>query len=598
MGRATPGCRKATPGRQGCDCVAGRTVGGWRHCATLEIVSDDSTFVQRVLPGWNRELRPWDRGNVIAGLTITAYLVPQVMAYATVAGLPAIVGLWAAVPALVFYAFLGSSRVLSMGPESSVALMTAATIAPMAAGDPDAYAGLAAALAIAVGVIGLLVGLVRVSFISDLLSRPVMVGYMAGIGVLMIEGQIDNFLGISTTADELHLHLAQAVAALPTASVSVLVLSAMVLVLLYVLPRIDERIPGPLIAVAVGGLLAAAMNLAGLGIPLVGTVPQGFPVPMLPQVDTADLQLLILGAAGVTLVGFTDTVLTGRAFRQHHDTIDPQAELRAMSFSNLGAGLLQGMAVSSSGSRTALAQTSGARSQGYSLVAAAGVVIVLLVAAPVLSFLPKAGLAALIIYAALRLIDLKEFRWLWRYSKVEFALALITAVAVLVVGILYGVLVAVGLSVLAMLARVARPHSAVLGFVRGIPGMHDIADFPDSAEEPGLLIFRYDSPLFFANAQDFKHEALRVVAEREPELEWFALNCEAIIDIDSTATAVLGSLVTDLQQQGLTVCLVRAKRELLDQLELAGLYEGIGDAHIYATLPTLVAAYREAHHRT
>lgn len=561
----------------------------------MEQQAAPTTVVSRLLPGLKRDLTPWTRGNVIAGLTVTAYLVPQVMAYATVAGLPAIVGLWAALPALVIYAFMGSSRVLSLGPESSVALMTAAVIGPLAIADPGRYAALAAGLAVMVGGIGLVAGLVRVSFVSDLLSRPVLVGYMAGIGILMIDGQLDSFLGIDTEGDALFTHIPQVVAALPTADPAVVLLSAGVLTLLLILARMAPRLPGPLIAVVVAALVAAALTAAGVSIPLVGVVPQGLPAPAIPGFPAEGLETFILAAAGVTLVGFTDTVLTGRAFAQRHEGLDATNELRSMSVANLVTGFFQGMPVSSSGSRTALAKTSGATSQGYSLVAAAGLLVVLLVAGPALSTLPKAGLAALVIFAALHLIDIREFRTLWAFSRLEFALALVTCLSVLVVGILNGVLVAVGLSVLAMLARVARPHAAALGFVRGMPGMHDINDFSDVSEVEGLLVFRYDSPLFFANANDFKAEALRMVAQREPELDWFALNCEAIITIDSTATMALSALIRDLADAEITVCFVRAKRELLDQLEVTDILQQIGEEHIYPTLPTLVEAYRQAH---
>lgn len=551
--------------------------------------------MRRLFPGWNRELAPWTRGNLIAGLTVTAYLVPQVMAYATVAGLPAIVGLWASLPALVIYAVMGSSRVLSLGPESSVALMTAAVIAPLVAGDPARYAALAAGLAAVVGLIGLVGSLLRVAFISDLLSRPVLVGYMTGIGILMIDGQLDSFLGIDTEGDTLFSHLSEVVSALPTANPAVVGLAVAVLVLLIVLARSFPRLPGPLIAVVVAAILAAALIAWGVAIPLVGTVPQGLPAPALPALPDQDLELFALAAAGVVLVGFTDTVLTGRAFRQRHEDLDTTTELRSMSVANIATGFLQGMPVSSSGSRTALARTSGATSQGYSLVTAVGLLLVLLVAAPALSTLPRAGLAALVIFAALQLIDVGEFRALWRFSRTEFTLAVVTCVAVLVVGILNGVLVAVALSVLAMLARVARPQAAALGFVRGVPGMHDINDFDDVAEVEGLLVFRYDSPLFFANAHDFTTEAMRMATDREPGLDWFALNCEAIITIDSTAATALTSLIGDLTEAGVTFCLVRAKRELLDQLDDAGMLARIGEEHVYPTLPTLVEAFRAAH---
>jgi MFS superfamily sulfate permease-like transporter len=390
-------------------------------------------------------------------------------------------------------------------------------------------------------------------------------------------------------------HLGEAMTALATANSAVVALAVAVLVLLIVLARVFPRLPGPLIAVVVAAILAAALIALGAPIPLVGTVPQGLPAPALPALPDQDLELFALAAAGVVLVGFTDTVLTGRAFRQRHEDLDTTTELRSMSLANIATGFLQGMPVSSSGSRTALARTSGATSQGYSLVTAAGLLLVLLVAAPALSTLPRAGLAALVIFAALQLIDIGEFRALWRFSRIEFTLAVVTCAAVLVAGILNGVLVAVGLSVLAMLARVARPRAAALGFVRGVPGMHDVEDFDDVSEVEGLLVFRYDSPLFFANANDFTTEAMRMVTAREPGLDWFALNCEAIITIDSTAATALSTLIGDLTESGVTFCLVRAKRELLDQLADAGMLSRIGDDHVYPTLPTLVEAFRAGH---
>lgn len=548
----------------------------------------------RLLPGLQTDLRPWTRLNVVAGLTVTAYLVPQVMAYATVAGLPAIVGLWACVPALVVYPFLGTSRLLSLGPESSVALMTAAVIAPMALGDPGRYATYAAALALIVGLIGLVASLLRLGFIGDLLSQPVLVGYMAGIGILMIDGQIDHFLGIQTEADSVLSHLGELGTAVAAGMLDwpVLALGVAVLVCLYVVAWLRPNWPGPLLAIFAGSVIAWAANNRGGDLPIVGTVPQGLPQPQIPWIPAEDLSVLAVGAAGILLVGFTDVTLTGRAFLSRNDRRpDTNAELRAVSVGNLGVGLLQGMPVSSSGSRTALALSSRAQSQGYSLVVAAGVVLVLLFAGPLLSAAPRAGLAALVIYAAIHLIDGNAFASLWRFSKVEFALAVVTMFGVLTVGILYGVLIAVGLSVLAMAARVARPHSAALGFVPGLAGMHDVGDFDEVSEVPGLLIYRYDSPLFFANSEDFLQQADQLIAERQPGLKWFALNCEAIVDIDATAVESLRSLIRVVESDGMQFCLVRAKRELIEQLALAGLAEPIGRDRMYPTLPSLVEAF-------
>lgn len=548
----------------------------------------------RLLPGLRQDLRPWTPISLIAGLTVAAYLVPQVMAYATVAGLPPIVGLWAALPALLIYPLLGTSRLLSLGPESSVALMTAAVVGPLALGDPGRYAVLVAGLALVVGVVGIAASLLRLGFLGDLLSHPVMVGYMAGIGVLMIEGQIDELLGVETSAAGVLPHLAEALQAVGSGNLDVptVVLGGVMLATLFPLTRFLPKWPGPLLVVIAGAIFTWAYNSAGGDLAVVGAVPQGIPVPQVPAISLEDAAVLVIGGTGVLLVGFTDVALTGRAFQERDDPRpDPNAELRAMSIGNIGAGLLQGMPVSSSGSRTALAQTSGARSQAYSFVAVIVLVAVLLVAGPLLSSIPRAGLAALVIYAALQLIDVAGFRMLWRFDRIEFALAMATLVSVLITGILYGVLIAVGLSVVAMAARAARPHSAALGFVPDLAGMHDIGDFDDAREVPGLLIYRYDSPIFFANASDFLAQADHLIAERQPDVRWFALNCEAIVDIDATAVTVLERLLRQTRQQGLLFCLVRAKRELVEQLQRAGLADEIGRDRMYPTLPSLVEAF-------
>lgn len=530
------------------------------------------------------------RANLLTGLTVCAYLVPQVMAYSTVAGLPPTAGLWASLPALVLYALLGTSRLMSVGPESSVALMTAAVVGPIAVASPDRYPQLAAALALIVAAILFLASVLRLSFIADLLSRPVLVGYMAGIAVLMIAGQLSPWLGIPITGDSILDEFRSALVQWQDWDPVPLATGLAVIVGVYLLSR-WPRLPGPLLAIVVAGLLTAAI---GLPLELVGDIPRGLPAPSLPLVTGEEAAALLVGALGVSVVAFTDTTLTARAFRKRSDPdVKPTVELRALAAANAGAGLLQGMPVSSSGSRTALARTGGATSQAYSLVAAAALALVLVVAGPLLSGLPRAALAGLVVYAALRLVDVAELKRLWRFRKMEFALAAATGIGVLVLGVLYGVLAAVALSVLEMLARVARPHFAALGFVPGLSGMHDVDDFPDSREEPGLLIYRYDSPLFFANAENFRRGALDLLTDR-PGTKWFAINCEAIVEIDSTAADVLSELRRDLVDQQVTMALVRAKRELLEALEPTGLIDEIGRDQIYPTLPNLVAAYREA----
>ncbi len=535
----------------------------------------------------------FSRGNVVAGLAVTAYLVPQVMAYATVADLPPIAGLWASLPAVIIYGFLGTSRLLSVGPESSVALMTAVAVAPIAAGDPERYVVLAAQLAILVGLVLLLAALLRLEFVADLLSRPIMVGYMTGIAVLMIEGQIDAVLGLDVSADSIVGTVVGVIDALPDANPAALAISVLVVVVL-ILGRRWPAMPAPLVAIILATGVAAAVTAAGGYVSTIGTVPQGLPAPSIPHID-GDLLPLAVAAFGVAVVALTDSTLTARAFAATDDPpIRTRTELRALGLSNIAAGMLSGMTVSSSGSRTALAQTAGARSQGYSLVVGISVVAVLVAVAPVMSGLPDAALAALVCYAAVMLVDVDQYRWLWRFSRSEFMLAVLTAVGVLWLGVLYGILVAVVLAVLTMLGQVARPHSAALGMVPGVPGMHDIRDFPEAYEIPGLLVYRYDSTLFFANAEHFLAGARDALRQRQPTVRWFALNCEAIVTIDATAEAALRHLAAELAESGVVFALVRAKRELLEQLARAEDEPVVPPEHVYPTLPTLQAAYQRA----
>jgi len=550
--------------------------------------------LRRWLPGLDDHLRPFERSNLVAGLTVTAYLVPQVMAYSIIAGLSPVVGLWGALVALPLYALLGTSRWLSFGPESSVAVMTAAVIVPFVAAGQTTSATAAAALAIAVGVMGLLAGLLRLSFVADLLSRPILVGYMAGIAVLMINSQLDRVLGAFTrdsgTVFEHLWLLTDASAQWPPVLVALTVLVA-----LFVLGRTRMKAFAPLMALTLGVAVAAILNALDEPVLLLGEIPAGLPSPALPSLPRELLPELMLGAVGVLLVAYTDATLTGRSFHRASDpALIPATELRALSVLNIAAGLFRGMPVSTSGSRSAVARASGATSQGYSIAAAGFLAIVLVVAGPVLEVVPQAALGALVVYAAVLLIDVADFRRLWRFRRSEFWLAIVTTAGVLVFGVLYGVLVAVALSVLLLMVEVARPHSAALGFVPGLAGMHDIGDFPDVQEEPGLLIFRFDSPLFFANADFFLSQARSMIADRLPGLRWFALQSEAIIEIDSTGLEALEQLADEVRAAGIRFVLVRAKSELVEDLEPTGFIDRMGRDYVFPTLPTLVAAFRES----
>ena len=535
--------------------------------------------------------RTWLRADVLAGLTVAAYLVPQVMAYAQVAGLPAIAGLWAMLPCIILYAVLGSSRQLSVGPESTTALLTASVVGPLAAGDPARYASLAAELALVFGLLCLAAWLLRLGFVADLLSRPVLVGYLAGVAIIMAFGQLGKITGTHVTGESPWSQassLVRQASAIRPASVGV---AAATVVLLLVLQRFWPRGPGAFAAVVLLTAAVAAMNLERHGVAVVGALSGGLPHPNLPPVS--DVRQLLLPALGILVVGYTDNMLTARsfAFRGGYK-VNANQELLALGGCNLGSAMVHGFPVSSSASRTALGDAVGSRTQLYSLTALATVLITLAFLRPALAHFPVAALGGLVIYAAIRLIDVAEFRRLWRFRRSEFYLALVTTLGVLIFDILFGVLLAVAISIVELLYRVARPHDAILGVVPGLAGMHDVDDFPSAEQVAGALFYRYDSPLFFANAEDFTRRALGVVDEYSGELSWFVLNVEAIVEVDITGLDALESVRHTLAAKGIVVALARVKQDLLDDLEAYGLADTIGRERLYPTLPTALAAYQ------
>lgn len=554
----------------------------------------------RIFPGLRQfqgYRRTWLRADVLAGVTVAAYLVPQVMAYATVAGLPPVVGLWAAIGPLAVYVLFGTSRQLSVGPESTTALMTAVALAPLAAGDPARYATLAALLAVVVGALCLLAALGGLGVLADLLSKPVLVGYLAGTAGLMIVGQLSGATGVPVEGETIPDQLRSFAENLEHWHPPTAVLALCVLVALLAAARWMPKLPGPLLAVLLAGVVVAVFSLQRYGIETVGPVPAGIPTPRFAAIEVADLARLVLPAVGIAVVAFSDNTLTGRAFAARHGRhIEADTELAALGATNLAAGALQGFPVSCSGSRTTIADAMHAKTQLYSLVTLGIVLIVLVGASGVLAVFPTAALAALVIYAALRLIDLAELRRIGRFRRSELVLALATLSAVLALGVLYGVLVAIALSILDLLRRVARAHDAILGFVPGLAGMHDIDDYPMAQPVAGLVVYRYDAPLCFANAEDFRRRALAAVdqqAERDgAPVRWFVLNAEANVEVDLTALDAVEQLRRELTERGITFAMARVKQDLRCALDASGLTDRIGPEHLYPTLPTAVDAYR------
>jgi len=536
--------------------------------------------------------RRWLRGDLLAGATVAAYLVPQVLAYAGIAGLPPVVGLWGSLPALAAYAMLGTSRLLSAGPESTTALMTAAVVAATATGGASGRAATAAALAFTVGVLCLVSRLLRLGVLADLLSRPTLVGYLAGLALIMMASQLGRVTGVEVHGGSFLAQLTSFVRGLSTLQVGTALFAAVVLAFLFGVRRWLPQAPGPLLAVLLATAAVALFGLDGHGIRVVGAIPAGIPLPAIP--DLSLMPSLLFPAAGVLMVSYADTILTARSF-PGPDTdgrIDANQELVALGVANLGAGLFRSLPVSSSGSRTALAATSGARTQLYSLVTLALVAATAGFLGPLLRLFPSAALGAIVVYAAVALIDVRGFRRLARFRRSELLLALGALAGVLVLGILYGVLLAIALSVADMLVRVARPHDAVQGLVPGLAGMHDVDDYPQARTVPGLVVYRYDSPLFFANAEDFRRRALAAIDAQPGPVAWFVLNMEANVEVDITALDAVEHLRQELGRRGVVFALARVKQDLLTQLTAFGLAERIGSGLIFPTLPTAVEAYR------
>lgn len=525
---------------------------------------------------------------------MAAYLIPQCLAYGELAGLPPIHGLWAALAPLLLYAWLGSSPQLSVGPESTTALLTAAAIAPLAAGNAAAAVPLASLLALLVGMVCCVGAVGRLGFLADLLSRPILVGYLSGLALILISAQAGRMLGIPLQGDTPLTVIHELLGRMGEIHGPTVLVGLGVLLFLIVVPARFPRAPAPLLAML---LAVAAMGLGHLeqrGVAVIGAIPAGLPSLAPPAIVSAEaVKRLAAAAVGIALVGYSDNVLTARAFAARSGSrINANRELLALGVVNLANGVLQGFPVSSSASRTALGASLGSRSQRFSLVALAVVLVALVALRPLLAMFPRAALGAVVIAAAVRLIDLGEFRRMLHFKPSEFRLAVVTLLGVLLTDPLVGVGLAVALSVIDLFARLMRPHDAVMGQVPDLAGLHDVNDWEGARTIPGLVIYRYDAPLCFANAEHFRSRALAAVAAETSPVQWFVLNAEAIVEIDITAADVLLELQQTLTAQGIVVGFARVKQDLYRQLQRAGVVDAVGADRFFPTLPTAVAAFQ------
>jgi high affinity sulfate transporter 1 len=558
----------------------------------------DAVRSDRLLPGLallRRYERGWWRPDLVAGATVGAMLIPQSMAYAELAGLPPEYGFYAVLAPLVVYAMVGSSRHLGVGPEPGTAILSATGVGGIAAGDPGRYVALMAALALVVAGICLLGALLRLGFAASILSKPVLVGYITGVGLTLLSSQIASFTGVAIEGERFFPRVAEFGRELGDVDPATLAVGLGTLAALLAMRRWTPTLPGALLGVGVATALVWLLSDAEPLVAIVGDIPEGLPRPGLPDVSWSDVGALLPVAAGVALVGFSDNVLTARsiAARQGY-RIDPNQELLALGLINASAGLSQGFPVSSSASRTAVPASLGSRTQLVSLVAAASVLATLVVLSPVLEQIPRAALAAVIVTAALAIIDVPGYRSLWRVSRQEALLAALAALGVIVFDVLVGVLVAVSLSVLVALARIARPHDAVLGDVPSLDGWVEVEDYPQATTEPGLLVYRFDAPLFFVNADRFRARVEEALEENPGAEEWLVLDFEGIGSLDATALDGLADLVEAVETTGVTqVAVARPNHDVTVRLRSAGLLEPEGSVRAFATINSAVRAFRE-----
>lgn len=551
----------------------------------------------RLIPGID-DLRGYDRRrqlrpDLIAGLTVAAVAIPSGLGMGELAGLSPVAGLYATLLPLAAYCLFGSSRQLIVGPEGTLAALTATTVVPLAAGKPELVAPLAAALAIAVGVVQAAGGLMRLGFMADFLSKPVLIGYINGVALIIIGSQMGKVLGITLEADGFFPQLWETLHKFGSTHWPTAVLSAALFAAFFILKRFLPRIPASLIVVVLAGIASVALDLGQYGIKLVGDIPPGLPGFALPGISFELWTKLALAAVGIALVGFADAVATARSYATKNGyEVDPDRELLGLGTSNISAGFTHAFAVGSSGSRTALNDATGGTSQVVALVAAAIAVAVTAFATALIEPLPKAVLGVVVITSALGLIDIRGITRLSRVLGTEVALAIATLLGVLIFDVLGGLLLAIALSVGVYVYRSVRPHDAVLASVSDLDGYRDIAEHPDATSVPGLLVYRFDAPLYFANAAYFTSRVAELVATTDPKPRWVVFNAEAVTYIDATAIDALRTVRTDLRQQGITFAIARAQSHLRRVFDTSGYAAELGEQHLYHSVRAAVDAYQ------
>ncbi len=556
---------------------------------------------KRWLPGLQMASRyeaAWLPHDLMAGLVLTTMLVPVGIAYAVASGVPGIYGLYATIVPLLAYALFGPSRILVLGPDSALAAVILAVVLPLSAGDPMRAVALASMMAVVSGLVCILIGVMRLGFVTELLSKPIRYGYMNGIALAVLISQLPKLFGFSIdSVGPLRdlLRIARSILG-GQANWTAFAVGAGTLVAILLL-KPWKRIPGLLIAVVGATVAVGALGLdESAGVKVLGPLPQGLPSFALPWIDLADLVQVVIGGCAVALVAFADTSVLSRTYAaKTRSQVDPNQEMIGLGAANLAAGLFQGFPISSSSSRTPVAEAAGAKTQLTGVVGAAAVALLLLVAPNLLEDLPSSALAAVVIAAAIGLFEFDDLRRIFRIQRWEFWLSVVCFVGVAAFGAIPGICLAIVIAVMEFLWDGWRPHYAVLGRVDGIRGFHDIKRYPEARLVPGLVLFRWDAPLFFANAELFHQRVLEAVAQSPTPMRRIIVTAEPVTSIDVTSADMLAELEHALRESGIEMRFAEMKDPVKDKLKRFELFERFGTASFHPTVGAAVDAYLEEH---
>jgi high affinity sulfate transporter 1 len=556
---------------------------------------------RRWLPGLQTLRRyeaSWLSHDIMAGLVLTTMLVPVGIAYAVASGVPGICGLYATIVPLLAYALFGPSRILVLGPDSSLAAVILAVVLPLSGGDPLRAVTLASMLAVVSGLVCILAGVARLGFVTELLSKPIRYGYMNGIALMVLLSQLPKLFGFSIESDgPLKDIWAIASALLDGKSnwVAFMVGASTLAVILLLKGR--QRVPGILIAVVGATVVVGILDLAVRADVLVlGSLPQGLPAFAIPWITYADITPVLIGGCAVALVSFADTSVLSRVYAARTRTyVDPNQEMVGLGVANLAAGFFQGFPISSSSSRTPVAEAAGAKTQLTGVVGALAVALLLVVAPHLLRHLPTSALAAVVMASAIGLIEITDLRRIYRIQRWEFWLSLVCTVGVAVLGAIPGIGLAIVIAVIEFLWDGWRPHSAVLGRAGGVKGYHDITRYPDAKQVPGLVLFRWDAPLFFANAELFHDRVLDAVATSPLQVRWLVVAAEPVTSVDVTSADMLAELDEALHATGIELCFAEMKDPVKDKLKRFGLFARLGETAFFPTVGAAVSSYLDTH---